>query len=170
MKKKSPYKDVIEDFRKNYKKAIKAGWRKSKIIEESELSWGTLKTLLEQDPETTVIRASVKAKIQLFCKKVAQEVFLTDKGFNPLTEEEIKAEMDKLKSDTEISNEKKNDHLFKEKEPLEGEYLKTPETPDSLKGKRVGDPITDEERDFFVKLGEAYKSKPQNCVIHINLY
>ncbi len=114
----------------------------------------------------------------------------------PLTEEELKEEMEDMglidkktvyQKQTELYTGMQNKTLergieihekfekqMNEEKPLKDMgkevHVYPEQEPASLEGKTVGDPLTSKELEFYRKLGEAHKIKPDNCVITVNLY
>ena len=172
------HKDVILEFRQRYDIARKSGLKKGEIVNRSKLTNVIIKSLLEDDIQAINIRMSTRAKIQDFNKWVTNHCAIINSSEEELSQEEIDAEYY-----SKFPEEKKN-HIFENaiKNSESAPPLKhgngilnymvkgSPEEPASLKGKTVGDPLTDEELEFYRKLGEAHKLKPNNCTITINLY
>jgi len=173
--------DLIKEFRLNVKK-LKSNKQTDKLIcSNSKLSFVTYKKLISDKIGSLNINVATRVKLQDFNKKIANKYLVNideSEDEKPLSDEELEEEMKKLglsrgqyiKEKNPIfdymtkGNEKRN----KKKEPKE-DPTAIPKQPDSLTDKTVGDPLTEEELEFYMKLAELAKLKPINCVITINL-
>jgi len=183
IKQNEQYKNVILDFRKKVQIAKNHGLRKSEIQDQSGLNYGTMISLMETDIEKIKIRTSTLVKMQDYIKYIVQhypnDPSSASANEKPLSEKELEKEMEEMGLVEEKSGKDYlADNTFKDPKPfppLEEPKMKDiakqiPDEPESLKDKTVGDPLTEKELEFFRKLGEAHKIKPDNCVITVNLY
>lgn len=172
------HKKIILEFRKKFNLANTCGYNKTKLYKQMILSPDIAMKLLKDPIDKIIMRNSTKGKIQDFCKWVTTHITKVESEGKSLLQEEIDEEYYKQFPDERPNPMVENALKNPSSSPILEEPITTHQAltkgnddmPESLKDKTVGDRLTTKELEFFRKLGEAHKMKPNNCVITVNLY